>query len=256
MSKKADRLTHIEEIELTRQLATTEGKEYKRVLDKLVVANFGLVHKIVGKFPLKNAACSHDDLFQEGVAGLIHGIQKFDPSRGYRLSTYVYNWISVYVKRYFQNHGRAVRLPIHIAEKQYTMKKQIEELTNKLGRTPTIAEIREKNENCDYLLDVGRYQVSGDKNLGDGSNTLLDLIPAEDTTEEFETRFDVDTLLGKLRDQVSPRDYKIIVARYGLVDGAALSLSEVAEQYDITRARVHQIEKKVLKKLQEIALRK
>lgn len=258
MSKKADRLSHVEEIELTRSLASAEGKEYKRILDKLVVTNFGLVHKIVGKFPLKNAACTHDDLFQEGVAGLIHGIQKFDPSRGYRLSTYVYNWISVYVKRYFQNHGRTVRLPIHVAEKQYTMKKQIEELTNKLGRTPTIAEIREQNENCDYLLDIGRNQVSGDKTLGNdqGSSTLLDLIPAEDTTEEFEVRVDVETLLGKLQGQVSPRDYKIIVARYGLVDGGALSLSEVAEQYDITRARVHQIEKKVLTKLKEIALAK
>ena len=106
-------------------------------------------------------------------------------------------------------------------------------------------------------MDIARHQVSGDRSLSGDTNgsTLLDLIPAEDTTEEFETQFDVETLLGKLQGEVSPRDYKIIVSRYGLVDGSALSLSEVAEQYDITRARVHQIEKKVLKKLQEIALR-
>ena len=254
MTKKADRLTHVQEIELTRALAKAEGKEYKRILDKLVVANFGLVNKIVGKFPLKNATCSHDDLFQEGVAGLIHGIQKFDPARGYRLSTYVYNWINVYVKRYFQNHGRTIRIPIHIAEKQYTLKKQIEELTEKLGRTPTLAEIHEVNGNSDTIMDVTRFQSSLNRSFGkDGDAEVLDTIASEDTQEEFDIRFDVDTLLAKVKGSISGRDYAIIISRYGLGDKAPLSLSEVAEQYDITRARVHQIEKKVLNKMKELA---
>ena len=97
MSTKSELLTHVEEIELARQLKTKERgtRQYQRILDQLVTHNFGLVNKIVNKFPLKNATCTFEDLFQEGVAGLIHGIEKFDPSRGYRMSTYVYNWISV-----------------------------------------------------------------------------------------------------------------------------------------------------------------
>ena len=107
------RLSHTEEIELTRLMNEhgLETRKGRRALDKLVTHNLGLVSKIVNKFPLKNANCSFDDLFQEGVAGLIHGLRKFDPTKGCRLSTYVYNWISAYVRRYYQNQGRTVRVP-------------------------------------------------------------------------------------------------------------------------------------------------
>ena len=99
-SMKHDQLTAQEEIYLSRILKSEKSKEnHKWALDKLVLCNLGLVHKIVHKFPLKNATCSYDDLFQEGVAGLIHGIRKFDETRGYRLSTYVYRWIQAYVSR-------------------------------------------------------------------------------------------------------------------------------------------------------------
>ena len=86
---KTLRLSHAEEIELARVLRDNDegSRRYRRALDKLVTHNLGLVNKIVNKFPLRNASCTFEDLFQEGVAGLIHGIRKFDPARGYRLST-------------------------------------------------------------------------------------------------------------------------------------------------------------------------
>ena len=117
------------EIELIRILADNESgtRPYKRALDELVLSNVGLVHKIVHKFPIKNANCSYDDLYQEGIAGLIHGIQKFDVTRGYRLSTYCYRWIQAYVIRYYQNHGRVIRIPVHMFNKQHELKKTIEE---------------------------------------------------------------------------------------------------------------------------------
>ena len=133
----AERLTHEEELTLVKD------RDNKRTLDKLVCANLGLVHKIVHRFPLKNANCSYDDLFQEGVAGLIHAIFKFDVTRGYRLSTYSYRWIQSYVTRYYQNNGRSVRVPVHMATKQMQVKKVTEELTRDLGRTPTNEEVVE-----------------------------------------------------------------------------------------------------------------
>ena len=250
---KTKRLSHVEEIELTRKLQKLESgtRAYRRCLDTIVTHNLGLVNKIVNKFPLKNATCTFDDLFQEGVAGLIHGVRKFEPSKGYRLSTYVYNWISVYVRRYYQNHGRTVRVPVHMSDKQYKLNRQIEELTEKLGRTPTIDEIRELNKNADKILTATRQTTSLNRSIGEDSE--LEAVIGEDKTEEFQMQHDADALLEALRPLVSARDYNVIVKRFGLDGQQALSLAEVAEEYSVTRARVHQIEKKLLAKMRELA---
>lgn len=250
---KTKRLSHVEEIELTRQLQQLESgtRAYRRCLDTIVTHNLGLVNKIVSKFPLKNATCSFDDLFQEGVAGLIHGVRKFEPSKGYRLSTYVYNWISVYVRRYYQNHGRTVRVPVHMSDKQYKLNRQIEELTEKLGRTPTLDEIRGLNANADKILTATRQTTSLNRTIGEDSE--LEAVIGEDKSEEFQIRHDADALLEALRPLVSARDYNVIVKRFGLDGEQALSLAEVAEEYSVTRARVHQIEKKLLSKMRELA---
>ena len=252
---KTQRLTHAEEIELTRIIADGDvnSRRYRRALDKLVTHNMGLVNKIAYKFPMKNATCSFDDLIQEGVAGLIHGIRKFDPTKGYRLSTYVYNWISVYVKRYFQNHGRSIRVPIHMADKAYTLNRQVEELSEKLGRTPTIEEIRSVNEKVDHIRTSMTHVTALDKRI-DGRSRSDCMELSEDKTEEFEIQYDAETLLEKIQPLVSSRDFEILIKRYGLYDNAQLSLSEVAEEFGITRARVHQIEHKMLKKMRELSV--
>jgi len=247
------RLTHTEEIELTRLLNEhgPETRTGRRALDKLVTHNLGLVSKIVSKFPLKNANCSFDDLFQEGVAGLIHGIRKFDPLKGCRLSTYVYNWISAYVRRYYQNQGRTVRVPIHMADKSFRLNRQIEELTEKLGRTPTLEEVQALNKNADQIFTSMRGTVSLNNIVGEDSE--LESIVGEDRTEEFDTNYDACALLAEVKPLVSDRDYGILVKRYGLDGDTPLTLSEAADEYGITRARVHQIEHKLLKKMKEIA---
>ena len=250
---KTQRLTHAEEIELTRIISAGDvtSRRYKRALEKAVTHNLGLVNKIVNRFPLKNATCTFDDLFQEGVAGLIHGIRKFEPERGYRLSTYVYNWISAYVRRYYQNHGRAIRVPVHMADKSFQLKRQIEDLTLELGRTPTIDEIRQINSKADQIQSAMRNTVSLNVTIGEDSE--LESIVGEDKTEEFDTRHDADNLLAKVRPLVSARDFQILCLRFGLEGDTPLSLSELAEKFEITRARVHQIEHKLLKKMRELA---
>ena len=247
------RLSHTEEIELTRLMNEhgPETRKGRRALDKLVTHNLGLVSKIVNKFPLKNANCSFDDLFQEGVAGLIHGLRKFDPTKGCRLSTYVYNWISAYVRRYYQNQGRTVRVPIHMADKSFKLNRQIEELTEKLGRTPTLEEVQALNKNADQIFTSMRGTVSLNNIVGEDSE--LESIVGEDKTEEFDTNYDASALLAEVKPMVSERDFGIIIKRYGLDGDTPLTLSETAEKYGITRARVHQIEHKLLKKMKEIA---
>ena len=243
------RINHFEEIELVREYQETEDK---KILDKIVISNLGLVHKIVGKFPMKTASCSYDDLFQEGVAGLIHGIKKFDTKRGYRLSTYCYNWISAYVRRAFQNTGRNVRIPVHMSDKQMQLNKSIEKMTNDLGRTPTAEEVRSLRKDVDLIVKSMVNCVSLNAIVGD-SLELEELVGGVDKTEDFETITDCELLLHKLKQEVSPRDYAILIKRFGLDGEGSRTLSELAEEYELTRSRCHQVERQMISQLRALA---
>ena len=208
--------------------------------------NLGLVKKVANKFPLRNATCSYDDLFQEGVAGLIHGIQKFEPERGYRLSTYVYRWIAAYVRRYYQNHGKTIRIPVHLSDKQMKLNKQLEALSQEIGNVsddnPTVVEIRELNA-------AMTQSVSLNTTIGDDSE-LGDVVAYTD--ESIDERMDCDMLLSRVQEHVSPRDYSILVKRYGLGGNAPHTLSELSEEFGLTRARCHQIENQVLNTIKHV----
>ena len=240
------------EIELIRQVQSNAigTRAHKRALDELVVSNMGLVHKIVHRFPMKNATCSYDDLFQEGIAGLIHGIGKFDLSRGYRLSTYSYRWIQAFVSRYFQNNGRSIRVPVHMSTKQQAFNKDVELLTKQLGRTPTANEIRELNEDVD-VIQSSMMNVSSLNGLIN-DNDELECLQGEDRTEEFDMQVDAELLLTKLRALVSDRDFSILTARFGLGGVPPHTLSELATKHNITRARIHQVESDCIKQLRQL----
>lgn len=240
------RLTHVEEIELIRALHSDNDKTSKRALDRLVLANTGLVHKLVNKFPIKTATCSYDDLYQEGIAGLIKGIRKFDPTKGYRLSTYCYNWISAYIRRYFMNHSRSVRVPVHVADAQLSLNKQVEELTRELGHTPSMQEIVAVNPEAVAVLRKMQNNVSLNTTIGEESE-LEDVI-GEDKSEEFDSCVDCDIILTKLSDIVSSRDLNILQMRYGLNGYNESTLEEIAAKYELTRARIHQIVGNTIKK--------
>ena len=248
---KHQRITAAEEIELVRTLQRGKTDRIKaRARAKLVESNLGLVHKVVNKFPMRTASCNYDDLFQEGVAGLLHGLEKFDTTRGYRLSTYVYNWITAYVRRYYQNHGRTIRVPVHQCDKQLKLNREVEALGTELGRTPTTEDVA--------TIDATAHEVFASMmtiaslNAIVGEDAELEGLIGEDKTEEFESVVDCDILLEKVRGDVSERDYNILLKRYGLHGEAPLTLREVAEEFDVTRARVSQIEHQVLSKLREV----
>ena len=255
-----ERLSHVEELELVKRVQGLSGgrakasREYcQRVsMDRLVRYNTGLVHKVVSKFPLKNATCSYEDLFQEGVLGFMHGVRKFDTTRGYRLSTYVFNWISAYVRRYYLNHYRTVRLPVHVIQQNGQLNKQIEKLTSELGRTPTLDEVCEINDNADTLICSSLYTLSLN-NLSGEDSELQDYV-GEDHTDDRDNELDVHFLLQQLKETVSDRDYKILIQRYGLDGQGERTLEELAQTNDITRARVHQVQNKLISKLREFAV--
>jgi len=239
------------EIELIRmlKLSAVGSKSYKRILDELVLANVGLIHKVVHRFPVKNSNCSYDDLYQEGIAGIIHGIRKFDATRGYRLSTYVYRWIQAYVARYFQNQGKTIRVPVHIANKEMSAKKSIESLTAELGHTPTDEEI------TDAGIDVPTYVSCSSLNkLISDNGEEMEALVGDDNTEEKDYVMEVEMALEKLRDEVSPRDFNIFCYRQGLLGIAPHSLNEIADHHSLTRSRVHQISNQVFYKMKELVL--
>jgi len=246
---KQPRLSHVEEIELCRALKSENQKVAERALNRLVTHNLGLVHKLVNKFPLKNASCSYDDLYQEGVAGLIHGIQLFDPTKGYRLSTYVYRWIQAKIQRYYQNHGRSVRVPVHIIDASFAVAKEVNKLTTELGRTPTVAEIKEVRPDAVDILTKTQANVSLNAPVGDDSE--LEDLQGEDNTEQFDNCVDCELLLEQLQTQVSSRDYRILLMRYGLGGYDEHTLSEISEEFGITRARVSQVEHKLVKMMRQ-----
>ena len=245
---KAEQLTGEQEITLVREYRASGNQ---RCLDRLVLSNLGLIHKIVHRFPLKNAGCSYEDLFQEGVAGLIHGIEKYDETRGYRLSTYVYRWIQAYVSRYYQNHGKTIRVPVHLADSASKMRKEVEALTKELEHMPTNSECEQHIVGYEDMLVATREvfslnaALSEDGELGD--------IAGYDNTEENDDTMDAEILMDKLRSQVSERDYRILCMRYGMCGYPEHTLSEISDAFGITRARVHQVQQTCLRELRAMA---
>ena len=242
---KTELMTADREIELIRQLPN------KRALDELVLSNLGLVHKVVHKFPIKNASCSYDDLYQEGIAGLIHGIQKFDATRGYRLSTYVYRWIQAYVTRYFQNHGRVIRVPVHMFNKQLELKKTIEKMTKDLGRSLTADEIASIKADVDTIQSSMMMVQSLNQMVSESDE--LECLQGDDNTDAFDSRVDADILLTKLRKEVSERDFNILAMRYGLCDMPSHTLNEISESTGLTRSRCHQVINGMIHRMREFA---
>ena len=242
-----ERLSHVEELELVKQIQVDDND---KALNRLLRYNTGLVHKIVNRFPMKNCTCTYDDLYQEGLLGLMHGIRKFDISRGVRLSTYVYRWIQAFVKRYYLNHYRTVRLPVHVIQQNSQLNKQIEHLTGELGRTPTLEEVCDLNENADSLICSSLFTLSLNSVTSEDGE-LSDFV-GEDHTNETDNELDVHFMLMQLKESVSERDYQILVQRYGLDGQGERTLQEIAETNQITRARVHQVEQNCLKRLRSI----
>jgi RNA polymerase primary sigma factor len=230
--------------------------DYQQAKRELSEGNLRLVVSIAKKY--RNRGLSFLDLIQEGNAGLMRAVDKFEYRRGFKFCTYATWWIRQAITRAVADQSRTIRIPVHMVETMSRVRNVSRQLLQELGREPTLEETarraRTTVEEARRVLAMSRYPISLDRPVGNSEDSHFgDLLP-DGTAESPATGASQEMLRGridKVLKTLSYREREIIKLRYGLGDGYSYTLEEVGHIFKVTRERIRQIEAKAVRKLQQ-----